>query len=69
MTFNYWTREFLELEDGEEVCSECQGYGMVMTSLAYKDHKMCVKCFGHGKFDWIEKAVGKKDIAIGVIEF
>ncbi len=69
MILNYWTREFLNLTDGEEICTECRGYGMIMTSLLHEDHKMCHKCWGHGKLDWIEKAVGKKVMAIGAIEF
>jgi DnaJ-class molecular chaperone len=68
MIFNYWTREFLDLKDGEEICTECSGYGMVMRAVLFENHKMCPKCWGHGKFDWIEKAVGKTVMAIGAIE-
>jgi hypothetical protein len=66
MIFNYWTREFLEIKEGEEICSECEGYGTLLPFR--KANTVCLKCFGHGKLDWIEKVTGKKDLAIGVIE-
>jgi len=71
VAFNYWTRDFVIVKEGEELCPECNGYGIEVGSiLNIKDHKkICFKCSGHGKVDWIEKAVGIKDLAIGAIEF
>ena len=51
------------LEEGEVICSKCEGVGFVdkiksdNTSL-YKGS--CPKCHGTGKLDWIENVLGKK---------
>ena len=69
MAYNYWTREIVTLKEGEDLCSECKGYGMVMEAVLFEKHQACIKCGGHGKLDWVEKAVGNKTLAVGVIEF
>jgi len=43
------------LSEGEEYCEYCNGTG------SYKDYDNCPKCLGTGKFDWIEKVIGKKE--------
>lgn len=48
----------LELELGEEVCSECGGRGTI--GGQWFNRRLCPVCFGDGKLDWIEKIVGKK---------
>ena len=51
------------LEEGEVICSKCEGVGFVDkiesddTSI-YKN--VCPKCHGTGKLDWIENIRGKK---------
>jgi len=71
VAYNYWIREVVELKDGEGICPVCHGYGVgELTGILNEEHRcVCLKCLGHGKIDWIEKAVGKKDLAVGVIEF
>jgi hypothetical protein len=54
-----------DLEEGELICSKCNGVGFLNkiesenTSI-YKD--TCPKCQGSGKLDWIENVMGKKPI-------
>jgi len=51
----------IELLPGEEICPKCKGKGET-----YNDHtpwgvkwKPCNKCWGDGKLDWIQMAMGK----------
>ncbi len=69
MIFNYWTRDFLVVKEGEEICSDCKGHGVEISSLLKNGKVLCVNCYGHGVLDWVEKAVGKKSLAISTIEF
>ena len=69
MAFNYWTREIVILKEGEEICRLCNGYGVVPSSVLKNRKTLCEQCKGHGKVDWVERAVGKKDVAIGSIVF
>ncbi len=48
----------LELELGEEICSECGGSGAV--GGKWFNRRSCPKCLGDGKLDWIENVVGKR---------
>jgi hypothetical protein len=48
-----------ELEEGEVLCDVCKGYGYI-TDEAW-GRRVCKKCQGMAKLDWIEKIVGKKE--------
>ncbi len=46
----------LILEEGEVICSKCEGKGqffIVVRDDEYKYHTECNKCNGEGKLDWI----------------
>jgi len=47
----------IELEDGEVICPECKGFGVVK---AWMRTITCLRCFGTKKLDWIEMIVGKE---------
>lgn len=48
----------IKLNPGEEFCPKCNGKGK---TLMKKDVTLtCSKCYGFGKLDWIENAMGKK---------
>jgi len=40
------------LGEGDIICDVCKGWGR-------KDGKLCPKCFGDRKLDWIENVLGK----------
>ena len=59
----------MELEFGEEVCSECKGLGWVKNPrfqmnnklsklLRSPSHMICPKCFGYRKLLWSEQVFG-----------
>ena len=52
------------LEEWEEWCSNCHGFGFFGFHEPDKNRdsfpKICPKCRGTGKFDFIEKITGKK---------
>ena len=55
----------IKLEEGEIICSKCNGSGESYTDPIYVEYfgnKSCKKCKGKGKLDWIEVIVGKKHI-------
>ena len=52
-----------ELEEGEVLCDVCKGYGYI-TDEAW-GRRVCKKCQGMAKLDWIEKIVGKKGQPLG----
>ena len=50
----------LKLEEGEIICSECEGRGTKPSSInSATMASICKKCQGDGKLDWIENIVGK----------
>jgi len=56
-----------DLEVGEVVCNKCNGKRRIRTDKPKwwqlrltEIESLCPKCFGDGKLDWIENAVGKK---------
>lgn len=62
----------IELNEGEVICDKCDGEGLIpeqidneitIRGFIYKNpdfkFKMCDKCCGFGKLDWIENVVGK----------
>lgn len=51
----------IELLEGEEICPKCKGKGETYnhhTDWAVK-WRTCDRCWGAGKLDWIEMAMGK----------
>jgi len=56
-----------DLEEGEVICNKCSGKRRIETDkpkwwrLRLSEiESLCPKCWGDGKLDWIENAVGKK---------
>lgn len=48
------------LKEGEIICPKCKGTGGIDDGYSDEDLiKTCSKCFGDGKLDWIELAMGK----------
>lgn len=47
-----------KLKEGEVICPKCNGEGKIY-GVDYS-YKMCSKCWGVGKLDWIELAMGRK---------
>jgi len=55
------SEETIELLPGEEICPKCDGVGETLPPDK-DDHygvRMCDRCWGDGKLDWIEMAMGK----------
>jgi len=52
----------LNEELGEVICDECDGKGEVQYQIdeCQSTEVRCPKCFGDGKLDWVENAMGKK---------
>jgi hypothetical protein len=53
------------LKEGEVVCPECNGSGGQINYIGDPRDlkvvsKVCLKCLGEGKLDWVELVVGKK---------
>jgi DnaJ-class molecular chaperone len=49
------------LKEGEIICPKCNGTGGIDDGYSDEDSiKTCGKCFGDGKLDWIEAAMGKQ---------
>ena len=53
----YQQRIINNLEEGEIICSECNGTGVNRHGTF---EYVCSKCQGDGKLDWVENVVGKK---------
>lgn len=48
------------LKEGEIICPKCNGTGGIDDGYLDEDLiKTCGKCYGDGKLDWIELAMGK----------
>jgi DnaJ-class molecular chaperone len=47
------------LKEGEIICPKCNGTGGIESGSLRDAAKTCRKCFGDGKLDWIEAAMGK----------
>lgn len=62
-SYNKYLNIFIYINDGEELCSKCQGKGVVPLRKILREKKVinltCSKCLGKGKIDWIEKAMRK----------
>ncbi len=59
------TKLTLDESIGEVVCDKCNGWGNLYSEEVERHIIRCNKCWGIGKLDWIEKAVGKKEIFSG----
>jgi len=55
-----------KLEDGEMICSKCNGEGEVLPQNSHFGVEFCDKCHGDGIVDWVDNIMGKP---IPVIEF
>lgn len=66
--FNFWKNVVLELEEGETICPECNGQGMKKIfndrPTQFSSRIACKKCLGDGKFDWVEKVMGKQSLSL-----
>ena len=51
----------IELLPGEELCPKCDGEGEILPPDRDEHFgvQVCNKCWGDGKLDWIEMAMGK----------
>jgi DnaJ-class molecular chaperone len=64
--FNKYKNCLISLNEGEEFCKKCHGEGMVTLKkigsgmFSKKRVLVCNKCFGTGKLDWVEEAIGKR---------
>lgn len=63
--YNAHLKKIIELSEGEEFCSKCDGKGVVPKEGKIFACKailplICSKCLGDGKIDWVEKVLGKK---------
>jgi len=56
--YNKHLKQNIWLEKGEQFCEKCKGKGKVKSSN--NSLLICSKCYGVGKLDWIEKAMGKR---------
>jgi len=53
----------MKLNEGEMICNKCEGMGTLPSEQDPNTMaKICKKCFGHGKVDWLENILGKKAI-------
>lgn len=49
----------IHLEEGEVICSKCNGGGYERDDSNFAKYDTCSRCLGEGKLDWIENIVGK----------
>ncbi len=50
----------MKLEDGEVICSRCEGRGNIKNEgNSYLHYTSCPKCHGEKKLDWISNAMGE----------
>lgn len=50
----------IELEEGEKHCKKCKGYGIdIYFFITNNKIKICRKCNGEGKTDWISDLIRK----------
>ena len=46
----------MRLNEGEVICDECNGTGVLFHTIS----GLCSKCNGKGKLDWVTNAMGKQ---------
>jgi len=53
----------INLQKGEYLCKPCNGWGRILNEdeLLRTPFLKCPVCLGHGKLDWIENIVGKRE--------
>jgi len=49
----------IHLEEGEVMCSKCNGSGYTQDNSDFNRYNICNKCYGEGKLDWIDNILGK----------
>ena len=54
----------MELLPGEEICPNCKGSGDGTGKYIEGYRITCQRCWGEGKLDWIEMAMGKQQAPI-----
>lgn len=67
MRFNWHKLQRITLKEGEYFCKKCDGSGVIGRSNSTNKrvgNLICDKCLGEGKLDWVEKAVGKRQLII-----
>ena len=52
----------VELKPGEEICPQCEGTGEEPGKFIEGFRITCHRCWGDGKLDWIEMAMGKPNL-------
>jgi DnaJ-class molecular chaperone len=57
--YNYILKRNIKLAPGEYFCPKCNGKGIIQLKNK-KINLECSKCYGYGKLDWVEKAMGKR---------
>ena len=63
--YNKHLKRVISLNEGERFCPKCDGAGALKCGWKTKRLKsssllQCHVCFGEGKLDWVEEAVGKR---------
>jgi DnaJ-class molecular chaperone len=48
-----------KLEEGEVICSNCNGSGFSRYNDNFVGYDVCRKCDGEGKLNWIDNILGK----------
>jgi DnaJ-class molecular chaperone len=54
----------IKLEEGEVICSRCNGEGFTAFVDIQQAQVTCPKCNGAGKLDWISNAMGERPKSI-----
>lgn len=57
--YNEFKRRAIYIDEGksESKCSECGGKGLIAIDLQLR--KICGRCAGEGKLDWISRAMNQ----------
>jgi len=61
--YNKHLNMFIYILDGEELCPQCGGKGVVPLKQVFKTKRfkslICSRCGGRGKIDWVQKVMQK----------
>ena len=52
----------IKLEEGEVICSRCEGRGCSPFFSIQEAQETCPKCNGEGKLDWVSNAMVKENL-------
>jgi len=60
----------MNLKDNEVICPECNGekYNETNYTQYYTTHKLCPKCQGKGKLDWIDNMLNRNILEFDTFE-